>query len=150
MEVLPERDSEKTDRAKNQPQRQSGEEFLSHHAEPIAQTQFAQSHRANHERGRLRSGIAAAGNNQRQKHRQDRGLFDLTVVTLHRGRGEHFSEEQNDQPGRSLLHHPHQRDRCVWLVQRFHTAEFLDVLSRFLFCDIEHVVDRDEPDEHAA
>ena len=40
--------------------------------------------------------------------------------------------------------------RRVGLVQRFHTAEFLDVLGRFLFRDVEHVVDRDDADEHSA
>ena len=39
--------------------------------------------------------------------------------------------------------------RRVRLVQRFHAAEFLDVFGRFFLGDVEHVVARDDPDEHA-
>ena len=37
--------------------------------------------------------------------------------------------------------------RRVGLIQRLHAAEFLDVLGRFLFRDVEHVVDRHDSDE---
>ena len=93
MKVLPKRDPDKPDAAKDQTERKSGQEFLAHHAEPIAQTQFAESHRANHQRGGLRTGIAAAGNDERQEHRKNGGLFDLAVVALHCGGGQHFAEE---------------------------------------------------------
>ena len=43
---------------------------LPHDLPPIAQGHFAQSHRANDQRGRLRAGVAAARNDQRQKQRE--------------------------------------------------------------------------------
>ena len=72
--------------------------------------------------------------------RQDRCLLDLAVVTLHRGCGQHLAEEKNDQPGRAFFYHAQERDGHVGLIQRFHTAELLDVLGGFLFRDVEHVV----------
>src|SRR5205823_4799792 len=116
VQILPERDSEKTDGSKNQAKRQSREKLLADHAKPITQTQFTQSHRADNQCCRLRSGIAATGNDERQKHRQNRGLLNLAIVTLHRRGGEHFSEKENDQPGRSFLYHPQQRDGGVRLI----------------------------------
>ena len=53
-----------------------------------------------------------------------------------------------NQPGRAFLNHAQQRDGRVRLVQSFHTAEFLDVFGRLFFSDIEHVVLRDDPDQH--
>src|SRR5207237_942478 len=50
-------------------------------------------HRADHKHGRLRAGVAAARNDQLQKHRKNRRPFDFTVVTLHRGGGQHFPEK---------------------------------------------------------
>ncbi len=34
--------------------------------------------------------------------------------------------------------------------KRFHAAELLDVFGRFLFGDVEHVVDRHDPNKHTA
>src|SRR6266404_4524367 len=130
MQILPERDSEKTNGSKNQAKGKSREKFLADHTKPVNQTQFAQSHRPDNQCCCLRSGIAAPGNDERQKHRQNRGLLDLAVITLHRRGGEHFSEKENDQPGRSFLYHAQQRDGGVRLVQRFHAANFLDVFGR--------------------
>src|SRR6266481_5995982 len=59
VQILPERDSEKTDGSKNQAKRQSRKKLLADHAKPITQTQFTQSHRADNQCCRLRSGIAA-------------------------------------------------------------------------------------------
>src|SRR5207253_21583 len=116
VQILPERDTEKTDPSQYQSERKSGQQFLADYAKPVTQTQFTQSHRADNQCRRLRSGIAATGNDERQKHRQNRGLLDLTIVTLHRRGGEHFSEKENDQPGRSFLYHAQQRDGGIRLI----------------------------------
>ena len=98
----------------------------------------------------MRARVAATGNDQGQKHRKDRRPFDFTIVTLHGGGGQHFTEKQNDQPGGSFLYHPKKRNGRVRLVERLHAAEFLDVLCGFLLSDVEHVVHRDDANDHAA
>ena len=54
-----------------------------------------------------------------------------------------------NQPGRAFLYHAQNRNGRVRLIQRLHTAEFLDVLGRFLFGDVEHVVTGHDADEHS-
>ena len=37
----------------------------------------------------------------------------------------------------------------VGLIQRFHTAELLDVLGCFLFRDVQHVIDCHQANQHS-
>ena len=77
-------------------------------------------------------------------------MLDFAVVALHCGCGQHFAEKKENQPGRAFLDHSQKRNGGVRLVQRFHTAEFVDVFGRLLFGDVEHVVAGDDSNENAA
>ena len=67
---------------------------------------------------------------------------------IHGRRGQHFAEEQCGQPAGPLFHHRKHADLEIRSVERFHTAEFLDVLRRLLFRQIENVIDGDNPNQH--
>ena len=74
-------------------------------------------------------------------------LLDLVLEEAHRRRGEHFAEEEHDQPDRALAHQLEQRRVHVGLVQRLDAAELLHVLGRLLLLHVEHVVDRHDAEQ---
>ena len=57
---LPEDDAGEADGAQNRAESQAGTEFAPENALPVAESDFAESHRADDERGRLRARVAAA------------------------------------------------------------------------------------------
>ena len=90
---------------------------------------LAQRERADDERRRLRSGVAAARDDERDEQREHDRALDLGLEGAHRRRGEHLAEEQRREPAGALLDHPAERDDHVGLVEGFRAADPLDVLG---------------------
>jgi hypothetical protein len=98
----------------------------------------------------LRTRVPATRDDKRQEQREHKRFRQFLLIICHCSRGQHFSEKQNHEPARALTHHAPDRDAHVRFFQRLHAAEFLDVLGGLFFCNVEHVVGCDDPDQHAA
>ena len=103
-ERRPDRDPQESDRAENAAQRQARRRLR---GEPPATSRASVSsptrQRADHERRRLRSRVAAARDDQRHEQREHHGARDLLLEESHRGRRQHLAEEQHHQPAGALL-----------------------------------------------
>jgi hypothetical protein len=66
---------------------------------------------------------------------------------LHGGRGEHLAEEERAEPPGALPDHRTEPDQRVGLVEGFEPAELVEVLRLLLHDCVDHVVDRDRPQE---
>ena len=148
-ERRPERDTQETDASEDGAERQPGQQFPSHDLPPVAQGDLPERQRTDDERRCLRTGVAAARDDERDEECQDDGLGDLRFEGAH-GRGrQHFAEEQRREPPRALLDHPREGDVHVRLVEGLRTADPLDFTRGPCLGDVQHVVDRDDADEHA-
>ena len=98
-------------------------------------------------RARARSGVSAAGNDQGDEEGEDDGLGDFGFEIAHGGGGEHFAEEEDDEPDGAFADERHDGSFGVGGVEGFDTAEFLHVLCGGLFGDVEDVVDGDDAHE---
>ena len=141
---VPDQDSGQADDGQHQAQRCAHQEFAPHDAPPVFQAQFADGHRADDESGGLRTGVAAAADDQGQKERQDNCLGDLIFEIAHCRRGEHFTQEQHRQPSGALLDHAQDADLKIRSIERFTAACFLNIFTGFLLHHRDDVVHGDD------
>ena len=149
-ERRPERDAQEADAAEDA-RRARGRPAISRRMtrHQSREPHLAERQRADDQRRRLRAGVAAARDDERHEQREHDRLRDLRLEDAHRRRGQHFAEEQRRQPAGALLDHAPERDVHVGLVERFRSADPLDFPRRRRLGHVQHVVDRDDADEHA-
>ena len=78
---------------------------------------FAERQRADDQRRGLRSGVAAARDDERHEEREHDGARDLLLERAHRRRRQHLAQEERRQPTRALLNHAPESDAHVGLVE---------------------------------
>ena len=59
-------------------------------------------------------------------------MLDLMLIVSHRGRGQHFAQEQDHQPTGALAKHGCKAGLQIRSIQGFHAADLLYVLGIFL------------------
>lgn len=83
--------------------------FAAHHPPPITHADFAQCHRADYQSRRLRSGVAAATDDQWNEQSQHYSLRNFVLEVGHGRGGKHLPNKQNRQPSprlRTMLQKP--------------------------------------------
>ena len=142
--LLPDRQTQEADGAKNAAERQARRDFPQQHPPPVGKLEFAESQRPDDERGCLRTGIAARRHDERNEQRQHHRLLQLTLEMLHGAGRQHFTEEQRCEPAGALADHVRKADRHIGPAQRFHTAELVGVFRCIGDHGVDHVVDGDD------
>ena len=97
--------------AEDQPERETGQDFAAHHTPPVAEADFAERQGADDERRGLRSGVAAARDDERHEQCQDDGLRDLRLEgrpspsrsASRRGRAPSASRRASESSARSAM-----------------------------------------------
>src|SRR5271167_2581202 len=130
------------DGAENAAQNDAGEDFASDDAEPVAHDDFAQRHGTDDERCRLRAGVSAAADDQRQEQRQHHGSIEFSFKVTQGGGCEHFTEKQHRKPAGALLDELVEASLKVGFVQGFHAADLLHVFAGFLIDDVDNIIKR--------
>src|SRR5580692_1530656 len=102
MELLPERDPQKPDHAEDEPKRKPGQDLSPHHPPPVPEADLTDRHRPDNDRRSLASGIAATRNDKRNEQRKNQPFIQLPLVSLHRRRCQHLTQEEDNQPTRPL------------------------------------------------
>ena len=148
-EGRPDGDAQEADDAEYAPEREAREDFAAHHAPPVAQAHLAECHRADHQRRRLRAGVAARRDDQRDEEGEDDGARDLVLEEAHRRGRQHLAQEEDDEPAGPLPDHAGEGDLHVRLVEGLRAADLLYVFGRLGLGHFEHVVNRHDADEHA-
>ena len=136
--------------AEDAAEREPGEHFPPHDAPPVSEPDLAERQRANHQRRGLRTRVAAARDDQRDEQRQHDRLRESRASKAPIAVAVSISPRNSavNQPARLRIMRP-ERDFHVRLVECLRSADALDFLGRRRFRDVEHVVDRDDADQHA-
>src|SRR5437867_1733070 len=95
VELFPQHDADESDRAEERAKNDAGDDLAPKDPPPVAQPQLVQRESADDERSRLRSGVAAAADDQRDEERQDDSVRNLSLEITHRRRREHLTEEES-------------------------------------------------------
>ena len=132
------------DDAQDAPEREPGGQLAEGHTPPVAQAELPQRERADDQRGRLRAGVAARADDQRDEEREHDGSRDLALEVAHRRGRQHLAEKQRREPARALPDHAGEGDLRVRLLERLETAEALGLVRVVP----DHGVDRDFPSSH--
>src|SRR5438552_3932510 len=149
-EELPRDDARDADGAEDHAERDARRELAHGDPPPVAHPHLAQRKRADDERGRLRSGVAAGAHDERDEERQHDGAAQLAVEVLHGRRREHLAYEQRAQPAAALADHGPEAASRVRLVELLHAAELVDVLRLLLDQRVDDVVHGDDAEQVAA
>ena len=146
---MPGDDTDEAQHAEPDAEREAGAQLDEQHPPPVAQPHFGQCQRADQQGCRLRAGVAAAGDDERDEHRQDDGLFEFALEVPHRRGREHLAEEQHRQPAAALLQHVAEVHFEVRVVEGFGAAEALHRFGRLVLGHVQHVVGRNDAEEVA-
>jgi len=143
-QMLPEEDSSDAHHAENRAEHESRRQSRSATFHQ-SRTRISPSARgADYERRRLRSGVSAGADDERNEEREHHRLGELVLKVPHRRRCQHLAQKERRQPGRAFSDHREESDLGVGLVQRFHAAEALYVFGVLLDQRVDDVVDRDD------
>ena len=97
-ELSPEGDAGEADEAEEEAEGEAGGDFAAHDAPPIAGMDFAESHGPDEEAGGLGAGVAAGGDDQGNEEGEHHSAFQLVFEEAHGSGGEHFADEEEDEP----------------------------------------------------
>src|SRR5664279_5052193 len=90
-ELLPQHDSDEADRAEDRAEHDARWQLATGNAPPVLERHFAQRHRANDQRRRLRARVAARADDERDEQCEHHSLADLALEVPHRRRREPVS-----------------------------------------------------------
>ena len=145
----PQCDPREADDPQDQPQQKARRQFTPQDGPPVAKLNFTQRERTDDQCRGLGARVAAAGYDQRDKQRQHHGLGDLVFKIAHGGGRQHFSQEQHNQPDRTLANQSQQWRFGVRGIERLETAQLLDVFCRRGFGNVQHIVNGDNSQQPA-
>src|SRR5678815_2792423 len=148
-EGAPYRNAQKADASEDAAKRKTRKNFSTDNSPPVSQRDLSKGKSANDQRCCLRTGVAAARDDQRNEQSQRDGLLDLTFKVSHRDSGQRLSEKQRGQPARTFADHARQSYLHVGFVESFRTSDPLNLFRCRCFRNIENIVDRDDSDQGA-
>ena len=97
-DLIPKHDPGEADDPERGTEQEAGQELAPHDAPPVNDGEFAERHGLDDQGRGLGAAVASAGDNEGDEEGEDDGFSDLIFKIPHCGGGQHFAEEEDDEP----------------------------------------------------